>query len=118
MFSLKGTLKVIGEEQVISEKFKKREFVLEDNSGQYPQVISFQLAQDKVSLIDGHQEGSELTVYFNLRGREWTSPKDGQVRYFNTLDAWKIEGGVAAPAAQSVPEAADLGSGAEDDLPF
>lgn len=118
MFSLKGTLKVIGDEQVISEKFKKREFVLEDNSGQYPQVISFQLAQDKVSLIDGYALGNEVTVYFNLRGREWTSPKDGQVRYFNTLDAWKIEGSAAAAAPQEIPSAADLGSAEEDDLPF
>jgi hypothetical protein len=117
MFSLKGTLKVIGEEQIISEKFKKREFVLEDNSGQYPQVISFQLAQDKVSLIDGYALGNEVTIYFNLRGREWTSPKDGQVRYFNTLDAWKIEGSAAA-APQSIPQAANLGSSEEDDLPF
>jgi len=118
MFSLKGTVKVIGDEQIISEKFKKRDFVLEDNSGQYPQVISFQLAQDKGALVDGYNLGDEVTVYFNLRGREWTSPKDGLVKYFNTLDAWKIEGGVAAPAAQSVPEAANLGSSQEDDLPF
>ena len=117
MFSLKGTLKVINEEQIISEKFKKREFVLEDNSGQYPQVISFQLAQDKVSLIDGYALGNEVTIYFNLRGREWTSPKDGQVKYFNTLDAWKIEGSAAA-APQSIPQAANLGSSEEDDLPF
>ena len=117
MFSLKGTIKVINEEQVISEKFKKREFVLEDNSGQYPQVISFQLAQDKTSLIDGYSEGSEITVYFNLRGREWTSPKDGLVKYFNTLDAWKIEG-VAAAAPQAIPAAANLSAGEEDDLPF
>lgn len=117
MFSLKGTLKVIGQEQVISEKFKKREFVLEDNSSQYPQVISFQLAQDKTVLIDGHKEGEEVTVYFNLRGREWTSPKDGQVRYFNTLDAWKIEGGAQAPTAQDIP-AANIQATEEDDLPF
>lgn len=115
MYSLKGTLKVINPEQVISEKFKKREFVVEENSSQYPQVIMFQLAQDKTSLIDGYSEGQEVTVYFNLRGREWTSPKDGQVRYFNTLDAWKIEAGAAAPAA---PEAVEVQAAEDDDLPF
>lgn len=118
MFSLKGTLKVIGQEQVISEKFKKREFVLEDNSSQYPQVISFQLAQDKTSLIDGFKEGDEVTAYFNLRGREWTSPKDGQVKYFNTLDAWKIEGGAQAPMNQEIPAANLQSSDDDDDLPF
>ena len=34
--------------------------------------------------------GEEVKITFNLRGREWTSPK-GEVRYFNSLDIWKIE---------------------------
>ena len=33
--------------------------------------------------------GEEIKVSFNLRGREWT--RDNEVRYFNTLDAWRIE---------------------------
>jgi hypothetical protein len=37
-------------------------------------------------------------VYFNLRGREWQKSPDSEVKVFNTLDAWKIEAGVAAPA--------------------
>ena len=31
-----------------------------------------------------------MRVQFNLRGREWSNPQ-GEVKYFNTLDAWKIE---------------------------
>jgi hypothetical protein len=114
MFTLNGKLKVKKDEQVISEKFKKREFVVTDESSQYPQDIAFQLAQDRTSLIDTVNEGDNVTVYFNLRGREWTSPQ-GEVKYFNTLDVWKVEAGQAAPTA---PAGESFAESKEDDLPF
>ena len=40
--------------------------------------------------IDTIQVGQKVNVYFNLRGREWTNPQ-GEIKYFNSLDAWKIE---------------------------
>jgi hypothetical protein len=118
-----GILKVKGEAQQVSEKFKKREFVLTDNSSQYPQHISFQLTQDKCNLIDNYAVGSEIKVHFNLRGREWTSPKN-EVKYFNTLEAWRIEnGGVAANNSSSSNNMNSVAetftaSSQEDDLPF
>jgi len=86
-----GILKVKSQAQQVSDKFKKREFVITDNSSQYPQHISFQLTQDKCNLIDQYSIGAEIKVHFNLRGREWTSPQ-GEVKYFNTLEAWRLEG--------------------------
>ena len=122
MYSLKGFLKKKMDTQQISEKFQKREFVITDNSSQYPQDIIFQLVQDKVSLIETANEGDEITVHFNLRGREWTSPKDGQVKYFNSLDAWKIDQEAASPLAQSddpgATEDSFLPDQEDDDLPF
>ena len=88
---LTGTVKAVFETKQVSQTFKTREFILTDNSTQYPQHISFQLAQDKADLITPEFLGKEMKVSFNLRGREWTDPKTGNVRYFNTLDAWKIE---------------------------
>ena len=119
-----GILKVKGEAQQISDKFKKREFVLTDNSSQYPQHISFQLTQDKCGLIDQYKIGDEIKVHFNLRGREWTSPK-GEIKYFNTLEAWRLEGGASAGATASSSSAtatSDVSTFSaatqEDDLPF
>jgi hypothetical protein len=122
MYTLTGTLKVKSDEQQVSEKFKKREFVIADNSSQYPQFISLQLTQDKCSAIDQYKVGEELKVFFNLRGREWTDNK-GQVKYFNSLEAWKIEaagastsgGGSSEPSFQS---SASSSSADVDDLPF
>ena len=131
MFKLTGTVKVINPTQVISEKFSKREFVIETQD-QYPQLVMFQATQDKCSLLDNVQQNSQVEVSFNLRGREWTSPA-GEVKYFNTLEAWRIEKvgqGNAMPAGG--PSAMSLGTDPipaattsaiasneeEDDLPF
>lgn len=118
MFTLKGKLIVKGDEQQINEKFKKREFVVQDDSTQYPQVIQFQLVQDKCSLLDAYNEGDEISVNFNLRGREWTSPKDGQVKYFNTLEAWKLSGANEAPTQIPTAATANTAASDADDLPF
>ena len=80
-------------------------------------LIQFQSVQDRCEMLDTFNVGDMVEVFFNLRGREWTNPQ-GEVKVFNTLDAWKLEASAAAPAAQSVPEAANLGSSQEDDLPF
>ena len=88
--NVKGKVKVIFEEQVISDKFKKREFVVIDESSQYPQELLIQTSQDKTSLLDGLKEGQFVNVSINLRGRMWTN-KEGVDKYFNTIEAWKVE---------------------------
>ena len=127
MFKLTGTLKVIKDTVQVTEKFSKREFVVSENSSMYPQEIAFQAAQDKCSMLDGFTEGEQVEVSFNLRGREWTSPQ-GEVKYFNTLDAWRIEKvGQGMPQTgpsdmnlDAAPAAAQgsTQSEADDDLPF
>ncbi len=126
-----GTLKVKGQPQNVSKDssktFMKREFVITDNSSQYPQHISFQLTQDKCSLIDQYQIGSEIKVHFNLRGREWTNAQ-GEVKYFNSIEAWRIEGSANAgnsnnSSSNSSSTASEVSeplssSTVEDDLPF
>ena len=115
---LTGVVYAIGDTQQISDKFSKRDLVVLDESGKYPQHISLQFTQDKCDLLDSFGEGQEIEVAYNLTGREWTSPK-GEVKYFNTLQGWKIEavgGSTPTPAAQPVAVDGDSESG--DDLPF
>lgn len=88
-YVMKGKVKVVGSTVAITEKFSKREFVVTDGSGVYPQDIQFQLTQDKCNLIDSLVIGDEVEVNFNLSGREWVNPK-GESKFFNTLDAWKV----------------------------
>ncbi len=128
MFKLTGTLKVINDTVQVTEKFSKREFVVTESSSMYPQDILFQATQDKCSMLDGMSSGDQVEVSFNLRGREWTSPQ-GEVKYFNSLDAWRIEK-VAQGMPQSGPSdlnldpvSVDLPTSStqdeeDDDLPF
>ena len=114
MFKIKGEIKAIGEAVQVTEKFKKREFVLIDDSSQYPQYINFQLVQDKCELIDGFEVGQRIEVNFNLRGREWTD-KSGIIKYFNTLDVWRI---VYEESSTETPPIPDLPNEEGDELPF
>ena len=86
-----GRIHKIEEEKQITERFKKREFVLvlEENS-EYPQYVLFQLTGNRCDKLSDFQVGDEVRVDFSLRGREWKSPKDGVVKYFNSLDVWDL----------------------------
>ena len=123
-----GIIKAKFDTTVVSERFKKRDFVLTVEPGSpYPQHVSFQLVQDKVSLIDSYNIGDEVKVLFNLKGREWVSPQ-GETKYFNTIDAWRIEKVGAAQnnsSSHSQPTSMETGappvftnSSVDDDLPF
>ena len=130
-----GILKLVGATTRVSDKFQKREFVLTTEANTpYPQHVQFQVTQDKCSVLDSYNVGEEVKIQFNLRGREWNGPEG--VKYFNTLEAWRIERAGAAsqstskPAAQtSTPAAATQSAptasapivsspSADDDLPF
>jgi single-strand DNA-binding protein len=107
--------------------FQAREFVIEVMSGAYPQMVKFQLVQDRCTLIDGYEEGEMIKVHFDLRGREWNG------KYFTNLNAWRIDrpagdGGQNSPPPPAKGEGyfpsadddpGDKGDkGSFDDLPF
>lgn len=118
MLTYTGMLKVKNEPVQVSEKFKKRDFVVTDNAQSYPQTILFQLTQDRCSLIDNAKVGDEITVHFLLKGREWKNPQ-GEVKVFNSLDVFRIEtkssGATSEDAASS---SNNLVPTPDDDLPF
>jgi hypothetical protein len=90
-----------------TDSFRAREFVLEIE-GQYPQLIKFQLTQDRCDLIDAYDEGNQLKVHFDLRGREWND------KYFTNLNAWRVEAAsedASAPAPAQKTRAAAPGGG-------
>lgn len=112
-YTIKGRIIKILDTNVISEKFKKREFVISDGDDNYPQTLIFQLIQDKCEILDEYEEGEEVLVHFNLKGREWTSPK-GETKWFNSLEAWRLEKNMDKAAY----EEAEKDFEEDDDLPF
>lgn len=118
MYTVRGKIAVINQEHVVSEKFKKREFVIETED-KYPQLVLLQATQDNTAILDNYNEGDYESCFFNLRGREWTSPKDGQVRYFNTLECWKIDlANIETNSEESGTRSMEVPESQEDDLPF
>lgn len=116
-----GTIYAVFETKQVSERFTKREFVLElaDNP-KYPQLVMFQATGDRCASLDGFSTGDKVRVEFSLRGREWRSPK-GEVKYFNTLDVWKVEAiGEPKPANRGgAHEPPPVAPPADDDgIPF
>ena len=109
----------------ITDKFKKREFVIEMEDGAYSQIVKFQLTQNNCDKLESYNEGDMMKVTFSLRGREYT--KEGNTSYFTNLEAWRLDTAgqataAAAPVAnQSFPTVSDEPATTEsmdDDLPF
>ena len=87
---VQGSIKVIGEVQEISATFKKRELVVSTDE-QYPQTLSIEFIQDKTDLLNKFEIGQNVKVGINLRGREWENPHTKEIKYFNSIQGWRIE---------------------------
>ena len=101
--------------QEISATFKKQEFVIETEE-EYPQYVKFECKQGNVEKLSKIKEGDRVTVYFNLRGREWQKEVGSEVKYFTNLECWRIEKkeATATVSASSEPPADTF----SDTLPF
>ena len=83
-YDLTGKIKLIQDPKTFDSGFTKREMVVIVEDGKYPQEINVEFVQDKVALLDTLQPGQEVTVSFDIRGREYNG------RYFNNLQGWKV----------------------------
>jgi len=118
-YELSGKIKLIQNPQTFASGFTKREMVVIVEDGKYPQEINLEFVQDKIGLLEGLQPGQEVTVTFDIRGREYNG------RYFNNLQGWKISAaGAHASAPPPVAESAGFPQQAgdpgysDDDIPF
>ena len=116
-----GRIHKLFDAQQVTERFRKREFVLElGDNPRYPQYVLFQLTGDRCEQLDGFEVGEQVRVEFSLRGREWKSPR-GEIKYFNSLDVWTLERTGAGTGAGGVPEIQigdDPPPPGDDDIPF
>lgn len=113
-----GRIHALFDTQQVSERFRKREFVVElSDNPRYPQYVMFQLTGDRCENLEGFRIGDEVRVEFSLRGREWKSPR-GETKYFNSLDVWTLARlGDAGGARDDVPMD-DPPPPSDDDVPF
>ena len=125
-FEIEGKLKVVNDIQTFDSGFSKREFVVEVEDGNYPQMIKFECVKDKTSLTDGFEIEDPVKVTFDIRGNEYKE------RFYVNLNAWKLEklGGSSSTGGAASPEYGDEDAPAgttdppddfteeEDDIPF
>ncbi len=123
---VQGKIKVIDETKTFGNNgFRKREVVVTTEE-QYPQHIMVEFVQDKCDLLNSYSVGQSVKIGINLRGREWTNPQ-GEVKYFNSIQGWRIESLQSEEANPGIPpvppmdsfEPADtINDEDHDDLPF
>lgn len=123
---VQGRIKMIdGTKTFGSNGFRKREVVVTTEE-QYPQHILVEFVQDKCDLLDSYNVGQLVKISLNLRGREWVNPQ-GETKYFNSLQGWKIENlGESSgsgdmppvPPMEAFEPVEDLNDDEQDDLPF
>ena len=107
----KGTILYIGEPKAVTEKFTVREFVVTDSSDKYPQEIKFQVTNKNCPFLDAYNVGDVVEIAFNLRGRRYE--RDGNVTWYNTIEAWKISKVSANPTGDR-----DYSDAFNQDVPF
>lgn len=123
---ISGKIKFLDETKTYgSNGFRKREVVVTTEE-QYPQHLMVEFVQDKCDLLNAFQVGQGVKIGINLRGREWVSPQ-GETKYFNSIQGWRIEAMEAEAASQEVPPmpppppfetSNSAPNEIEDDLPF
>jgi hypothetical protein len=116
-YELTGKIKLIQEAKTFDSGFTKREMVVIVDEGKYPQEINIEFVQDKVAMLDTLQPGQEVTVSFDIRGREYNG------RYFNNLQGWRIvtaqDASTGAPQEQSSMSTGNAPEGFDNsDIPF
>ena len=113
-----GKIYRIDAEQQISEKFRKREFILEVEDAGYKQYLLLQCIQDRVDLLDQYTTGEMATCHINLKGRLWTN-NDNVEKCFNSIECWRLEKQDATYSAESIANAAATHADEDEDLlPF
>lgn len=107
-FEVNGVVLRVNPVKQISDKFSKREIIVEiDRDSKYPQAIQFEATGDRMIALDAVGPGDEVRVEFELRGRDTT--KNGETRNWTNLGCWKID----VTKKSTTPIAATA-----DDLPF
>ncbi len=101
-------------------EWRKRDFVLETTTDQYPKKVCIAMWGDKIDQFS-LKVGEDVNVHFNLESREFNG------KWYTDVKAWKIDknageqmgGASAASAPMEVPQG-DFNDGGDDggDLPF
>lgn len=122
-FTSVGKIVVVMDTKQISATFQKREFVINipDDNPKYQDNVLFEVVGEKCGILDSFQVGQEVEVSWNLKGRTWDKGDGSPMRYFNTLQCWKINATSqqqAPPAYQQAPQPSFNDTPQSETVPF
>lgn len=101
---ISGKITVLKETQTIGASgFRKRDVVITTNE-QYPQSLLIEFVLDKCDLLNSFAINDEVTISINLKGKGWQAPT-GEVKYFNSIQGWKISIKNIPPPVESMIDA-------------
>lgn len=116
--TIEGKILHIFDENVFSDRFKKKEFVIETHNAKYPQTIKLELHNSYCDLIYPYSVGMNIKCTYDLRGKEYGG------KFYNSVVAWKLEKGdneVSTSKQRNstiTKEEISEDPTVEDDLPF
>ena len=117
-FETTGRIHQLSAAQQVTERFRKREFVVElGDNPRFPQFVQFELTGDRCEQLDDYKVGDEVRVEFSLRGREWKSPK-GETKYFNSLDVWTLSRAATSGSTRDAFPDDEPPPPSDEDVPF
>ena len=117
---VKGEVKQAQEETTKNGKTFYRVVVEASDKPEYPNPVAVDFWGDKVEMVSGLTEGSEVEIHVNIRGREYNG------NYYTSLTGWKVDLIRDTTVTKEVIDAADKAveahqakeSDSEDTLPI
>lgn len=97
---ISGRVVKICDVETVSDKFAKKEIVVDTSSGterqENPVIVQFCRStydgktNDRIALLDGVCVSDDVEIDVNVRGRRWQPKNGGDERFFVSLDGWKL----------------------------
>lgn len=116
---LTGTVHAVPPPRTYNDKTYPN-LVLEIDPGKYPQYPKFECRDTLAGVVANLGVGSTVKAYFNVRGREYTNKKTGEVDWFTSVQVYKLD--VIERVEKYAPPPSFSGSAAsgdpDSDIPF
>lgn len=80
-----GTIRIIGDTQVVGNNGFTKRLIVIDTDEQYSQPIPIDFVKDKCSILDNYYPGQKVKVSINLRGNEYND------KFYCSIQGWRIE---------------------------
>lgn len=94
IYRTRGTVTELWDTVQVSDKFRKREFVIEFKStndrGTFVDYLKLQMVQANCDILDGINKGDEVMVQWIPTGRRWKN-KDNEWSYFTNLEGIDVD---------------------------